>query len=413
MSTQQQVVLIGAGIVGLCCARYLQNAGFHVTVIDRSEPGQATSYGNAGVISPWSCVPQSMPGVWKNLPKLLLKPDSPASVPPRYWLRYLPWLLRFIKQSSLSAVEHNSNAMFYLMQHSPTLYHQLLKDSGHESLVQPSAQIHAFRNKSAADLNALGYVLRRDKGAEVQVINANELQEIEPALSRDFQAAIVMPGIARSLNPGRLCSVLSQQFKDAGGDLVLGDVTHLERRADSWHIAIGDQSRQAPHCVVCAGVWSSKLLAPFGLKTPWAAERGYHLWFDDNGTRLSNSIMDVESHVIGSSMENGIRVAGIAEFSDISSKPSDARITTVKRMATRMIPALKDTKGTPWMGVRTSFPDSLPVIDKVSGQQGLYTAFGHSHYGLMTAPQTGKLLSEFVMGKAVAAEAKPFSSTRF
>jgi len=72
----ETVTIIGAGIVGICCALSLQERGVQVRLIDRGEPGQETSFGNAGVISPWSIIPQAMPGIWKSIPRMLLSPDA-------------------------------------------------------------------------------------------------------------------------------------------------------------------------------------------------------------------------------------------------------------------------------------------------------------------------------------------------
>ena len=74
------VLVLGAGIVGICNAIALNEKGFNVTLVDRDEPSEATSFGNAGVISQWACIPQSMPGLWKKVPKWLLDPSGPLSI---------------------------------------------------------------------------------------------------------------------------------------------------------------------------------------------------------------------------------------------------------------------------------------------------------------------------------------------
>lgn len=409
----RDVVIVGAGIVGLCCAWYLQESGFNVTLIDKGEPGQRTSYGNAGVISPWSCVPQAMPGIWKSLPGYFLRPDAPARVHAKHAFRYLPWLLEFLRQSSPAQVQKNSDAMHQLCGDGVVLYKQLLSQTGHPELIEDCLQIHAFRDKDAANIDALSYTLRSNKGADIRLINADELRELEPALSKDFKAAVIAPGMARALNPGKIGEVLALQIERRGGVIINGEVTQLQRDNDGWTISLQGQMLRSARVVVSAGAWSTKLLAPLGIKIRLAAERGYHLWFNNNGTTVNNSVMDVDGHVIATAMDGRIRVAGIAEFSDADAPPSTNNVKKMHRIASRMIPALADTPAKDWMGVRPSFPDSLPLLEEIPNHSGLFAAFGHSHYGLMMAPKSGQLIAQLVSGDKPNIDLSVYGSQRF
>jgi D-amino-acid dehydrogenase len=409
----RDVVVIGAGIVGLCCAWYLQESGFQVTLVDKGEPGQRTSYGNAGVISPWSCVPQAMPGIWKSLPGYFLRPDAPARVGVKHAVRYLPWLLEFLRQSSPSQVKHNSDAMHQLCGDGAVLYKQLLSQAGHPELIEDCLQIHAFRDRSAANFDALGYLLRSQKGAQVQLIDAAELHELEPSLSNEFNAAVIAPGMARALNPGKIGEVLALHVKHRGGKIITGEVMQLRRDADGWAVSLQGQTLRSARVVVSAGAWSAKLLAPLGIKVPLAAERGYHLWFNNTDATVNNSVMDVDGHVIATSMDGRIRVAGIAEFADADSPPNNNSVKKMYRIAARMIPALADTPAIDWMGVRPSFPDSLPLLEEIPNHSGLFAAFGHSHYGLMMAPKSGQLIAQLVSGKKPNIDLSVYGSRRF
>jgi D-amino-acid dehydrogenase len=410
---QHEVVIIGAGIVGLCAACYLQQAGCRVTLIDKGDPGQRTSYGNAGVISPWSCVPQAMPGVWKQLPAYFLARNAPARVRPTQLFRYIPWLLRFLRESAASRVAHNADAMFQLCGDSVFMYRQLLQHTGSEALIKDSLQVHAFRQADAADINALSYALRRQKGATARLLDAAALHDLEPALTSDFKAAVVMPDMARTLNPGRLGSVLAEKIRRQGGAILQGEVKSLSRSKNGWTLEGPGRTVQAKSVVVAAGAWSADLLKPFGISLPLAAERGYHLWFDEADAAINHSVMDVDAHVIASSMEGGIRIAGMAEFADADSPANAACVRKMQRIATAMIPALADVASREWMGVRSSFPDSLPVIEAFDGYGGLFAAFGHSHYGLMMAPKTGQLVAQLLTGQRPNIDMSVYRSARF
>lgn len=408
-----EIVVVGSGVIGLCCASYLQEAGYKVTLIDKGAPGQATSFGNAGVVSPWSCVPQALPGIWKSIPNYLLSKDGPANISPGSALRYIPWLWRFLKESNREKAKHNSDVMHQFCGDSVHLYRSLLKNAGDESLIKDSLQVHAFRNANNADINSLAYEIRKLKGASVEMINQNELRELEPYLSKGFQAAIVMPHIARSINPGRLCKVLADSLQRNGATFITGKVLALHRADANWQLTLEGSSLTTKKVVIAAGAWSTSLLKPLGISLPMAAERGYHLWFDDTSVEIRNSVMDVDAHVVASSMETGIRIAGLAEFSSVDAPIKKANLTKLRRIAENMVPALSDVTARPWMGVRASFPDSLPVVEPVANQPNLYAAFGHSHYGLMMAPKTGQIIAQMVKGETPNINAIDFSSRRF
>jgi len=412
-TNDSSIVVIGAGIVGICVALALQEDAFDVTLIDRSEPGQATSKGNAGVVSPYSCVPMAMPGIWKSIPGLLLNPQGAASVSKRHLFKYLPWFSQFLKQSSYEQACKNSDAMYLLSADTHSQYRSLLAGTGQEELIQDCLQIHAFKHKEKADINALGYRLRSDNGAKVWYMDAAELRRQEPALSTEYKAAIAFGGLSRCLNPGKMGEVLADKFQQNGGTFLRAGVTELKKQDKIWMIGLGDSTMLANKVVVSAGAWSGELLKQIGVHVPLAVERGYHVSYQTPGIVINNSITDVEGHVVASSMQTGLRVAGIAEFSDTEKPANPRRVETVRRTAVAMFPQLENQEFESWMGYRPSFPDSLPIIEQLSGCDGLYAAFGHSHFGLLMAPKTGRIVADLISNRKHNIDLSVFSSQRF
>ncbi|MEL7347605.1 MAG: FAD-dependent oxidoreductase, partial [Pseudomonadota bacterium] len=200
----EEVTVLGAGLVGICTALSLLERGVSVRLIDRGEPGQETSFGNAGVISPWSIVPQSMPGLWRSIPGLMLGRDRPLAVRAAAWPQMIPWGLKFLNSGREENVRRTAAAMALLCGPSIDLYRRHLTDTGGEHLVQDACYIHAFRDPDASDLEALGFRLRREHGAELHRISGKELRALEPALSPDFTSAVVITGQARALSPGAI-----------------------------------------------------------------------------------------------------------------------------------------------------------------------------------------------------------------
>ncbi|WP_170333539.1 NAD(P)/FAD-dependent oxidoreductase [Ruegeria arenilitoris] len=410
----EQVTIIGAGIVGICCALSLQERSIPVRLIDRGEPGQETSFGNAGVVSPWSIIPQAVPGIWKKLPRMLLDPKSALSVRTSFWPKMIPWGMRFLGKSDEGSVREVSDAMEILCRPSIDLYRRHLQGTGHEDLIADSYYIHAFRNPEEADLDGLGYLIRREKGGELERVDGTELRRLEPALSEEFKAAIVIKGQARAISPGRLGAVLAEKARAQGAEFVRSEVTKLTRNEEgNWQLATLQNTLHARQVVLAAGVWSADLLRPLGLSVPLVAERGYHVEFPSPSAVLNNSIMDVDAKVVASSMQGGLRVAGTAEFGSVDAPADPRKEKILIDQAKSLVPDLNTEEAQFWMGRRPSFPDSLPAIGPLDGKDGLYAAFGHSHYGLMMAPKTGELVADLMSDRSPNINLDPFLLARF
>lgn len=407
------VTILGAGIVGICTALSLLERGVPVTVIDRGEPGQETSYGNAGVVSPWSFIPQAMPGIWTNIPKLMFGYGRPLSVHPKFAFKMLPWGTRFLRRSSEDHARAASEAMATLCGPSIELFQKHLKGTGHENLLVESIYLQAFRDGSKATLDGLDSQIRLEKGADMEVIGRDRLIALEPALGPDFKAAILIKGAGRVLSPGRLGAVLAEKAAQMGARFEKADIQRVKRSDTGWTIQCDDGSRTAERIVMCLGVWSRDILRDTPLSVPLMSERGYHVEFADPGIELNNSVMDVDAKFIASSMEGGVRVAGHAEFAPPDAPPSKQRQKILMMMAKAAFPDLQTEKPTHWMGRRPSFPDSLPMIDAPSELPGLYLNFGHSHFGLMMSPASGELLAQLVCKQRPNRDIDPYSAHRF
>ncbi len=411
--TKTSVTVLGAGIVGICTALSLLEQGLQVTLIDRGAPGQETSMGNAGVVSPWSVIPQSMPGTWKSLPSLLFGYGRPLSIHPRMLPAMIPWGLKFLRQGRKDRVRATSDAMSHLSAPSVDLYRHHLKGTGAEDLIADSCYVYAFRDAAQARLDALDFTLRAEIGAEIERIEGAELAQVEPALGPDFKAAVLIKGQARLRSPGRLGQVLADKARALGATVKRAAVRRLHKTPEGWHIDCDGETLKAARVVLCMGAWSPALLKPLGLAPPLMVERGYHVQFAAPGITLNNSVMDVDAMVVASSMEGGVRVAGQAEFAPLDAPPSDRRNTQMVEIARKAFPGLNTGAPSFWMGRRPSFPDSLPMLGEAPGQPGLYFNFGHSHYGLLMAPKSGQEIARLVSGRPSNIDLAPYAPSRF
>lgn len=410
----ERATIIGAGIVGICTAISLLEKGFEVVLVDRDGPAEGASHGNAGVISPGSCVPQSMPGTWRRIPKWLLDPEGPVALRWKYLPKFLPWALRFFAAGNEERVPAIADAMQALNRPNVDLYRQMLDGTGHEYLIVDSMYVHVFRNSVDADFKKLAWTLREERGVPLELAEADEIREIEPALSPDFKAAVLMKGQARATDPRGVGKALAEKAKRMGAVFKRVGVHRIQPNPkEGWTIHTDDGELEAETLVIAAGAWSARLLAPLGYSLPLEAERGYHLVFTDPGVTLNNSITDAEAKFAASSMAAGVRCAGTAEFAGLDAPPDYRRARVFKRLARNLLPHIKTDESIEWMGSRPSFPDSLPCLGKIPGEVGLFCAFGHGHNGFMMAPNTGRVVAEVVAGALPNIDMEPYRVNRF
>ena len=389
----RHVTIVGGGIVGICTALSLQDRGINVRLIERDDPGQATSFGNAGVISPWSIIPHSTPGFWRTIPRLMLTRWRPLSICLASWPNMIPWGLRFISNGTEKNTRNIADAMSMLCAPSIELYRKHLNGTGHEGLVKDTAYLQLVRHAKDATLEDLAYQIRLQKGAKIEIVKGSTLRSLEPALSPKFEAGIVIHDVARCLSPGRLSSVLAMKAKEQGAEIIKDQITKIHRTDNSWFLKGKISKYTTQSLVISAGVWSKELLSNIGVSVPLMTERGYHIHCAEPEINVNNSVVFPEGGVIASLMEGGIRIAGQAEFGPIDAPLNLKRKSILSAIALEMFPDISLKKTKVWMGHRPSFPDSIPVIGNVPNKPNLFVNFGHSHHGLMMAPKSGEVLA--------------------
>ena len=409
-----EVAVLGAGIVGICTAISLRERGYSVILLDRNPPAEGASYGNAGSLSPWACVPQSMPGLWKSVPKWILDPEGPIALRLGYATTFLPWALKFLRAGNLEGLESIADAMMALTRPTVDLYRKHLSGTGQEHLVKDSVYVHVYRKAEDADLSQLAWRLRRDRQVPVEVVKAGVLRELEPAISNDFEAAVLIKQQGRALDPGRIGKVLAEKAQSMGVEFRQCSVDRIRpKEKDSWEITTDLDVLLVKKVVVAMGAWSGKLLNDLGIKVALEAERGYHLVFKNPGVTINNAIMNVESKFVASSMNTGLRCAGTAEFAGVDASADYRRARVFARLAKDMFPDLNVEDAEEWMGPRPSSPDSVPFLGEIPGFQNIYAAFGHGHTGLTMAPKTGEVIASLIACEQLDVDMLPYRIDRF
>ncbi len=411
----RRIVVVGAGIVGVACASYLQRDGHLVTLIDRGAPGEGCSFGNAGGMSPGSCVPVATPGMTRQVPKWLLDPLGPLAIRWSYLLPVLPWLIRFLRAGQPETVQRIADGIRALLAGVFDNYAPLVKAAGAEHLVHSRAgQMYVWRSQAAFDGDRFGLRLRRDRGVAMEELDRHELRQREPALAPIFEKAVVFPEHGHCSDPFRLVQMLAEHFERNGGTILKREVTGFARDGERvTGVRTGSGAIAADTVVIAAGAWSARLAKQLGTHIPLEAQRGYHVTVADPGVAPRINVMWADAKFMATPMDMGLRFAGTVELAGLDAPPDYRRARKLLELGRQMYPGLKVGTVTEWMGHRPCTPDTLPVIDFAPGRNDVVFAFGHGHTGLSAASTTGKLVAEMIAGRRPSIDPAPYRATRF
>jgi D-amino-acid dehydrogenase len=411
----KRVAVIGAGMVGVCAASWLQRNGHNVFIVEADEPGRGASFGNAGCFNGSSV---AMPGVLGNLPRWLLDPLGPLSLRWSYLPTIVPWLIRFIRASSPEKVRAQARALRPLLGPSLETLQPLVTAAGGEDLVHRLGHLYVYRSAESLAKDRLAWQLRRENGVELDEFDADELRQLEPVLSRDYIHGLLVRENGHTSNPLALVKRLLSHFLRSGGELVRARAHGF--RLDGGRLAAiqasnGDLSADA--AVVCAGAHSKPLAAALGDRVPLETERGYHLMIRDPEVLPRIPTADADGKFVATPMETGLRFAGTVELAGLAAPPEWRRARILLDQGRKMLPGLSashpEERISMWMGHRPSLPDSLPVLDYSRATRDVIYAFGHGHVGMTAAPMTGKVVADLLSGRPPSIDITPFSVGRF
>jgi len=410
----KNITIIGAGIVGIATASYLRRDGHVVTVVDKRPPGEYCSFGNAGILSPGSCVPQALPGVLRKVPGYLSDPLGPLAISPGHFFKALPWFLRLVAASRLSRVEQIADALRPLLKQTFEAYQPLVQHAQVADLIRQTGYVVAYATRADLQKDALPWKLRRDRGVLMEELDSAGIQQKMPQLGSQFEAGLYLPEQGYVANPERLTKSLAEQFQKDGGKIVQRDVLDIEVSPDGPRALVTDAGHMALETlVICAGSHSNDFSSKCGDRVPLEAERGYHMTYSDPNFTLPMPVFLPQHKVFVTPMEMGLRIAGQSEFAGNDAEANYARAEVLATQMQKVFPGISKVDATQWMGRRPSMPDSLPVIGPASRVPNVWYAFGHGHVGLCGGAPTGRAIADLIAGRPPAVDVAPFSVTRF
>jgi len=407
-------IVLGAGIVGVSVALHLAKRGLSVTLVDRSEPGQGTSYGNAGIIEGNTVFPAAFPASLTALLRIGLRRAPEASYHVTFLARVAPWLLAFRRNSSPERLVAFMHAMRPLFERAVIEHEALMAEANARRYLRHTGWLKLYRSDASFAGTARERAFAAEFGMPVHVMDVEAAQELEPALAPVFRHAVFWEDAASISNPLAVTRSYAARFAKLGGVMVAGDARSLHRQGAKWRVETAQGPVDADTAVAALGPWAPDLLGPLGINLPLAVKRGYHLHFTARGDAgLARPILDADNGYCLAPMEQGIRVTTGAEFAARDAAPTPVQFNRVLPAARDLFPLDKPVEDKPWLGARPCFADSRPVIGRAPGQPGLWLAYGHAHWGLTLGPATGRLIAEMMTGATPFCDPAPYAAERF
>lgn len=388
-----EMMVLGAGMVGVSTALALQARGHDVTIVDRNSPGRETSYGNAGLIQTEAVEPYAMPlapgaliqiamgrgyDVKWNIPGLMSQAGA---------------VLAYARNSLPSAHRRASQTWGKLIRQSTERHGPLIAAAGADNIIRRDGYIELHRTPAKLDkARKAADRFLTEFGVEATLLDGQQLRALEPTIKIDVAGATHWSDSWNCSDPGGLVAAYARLFEKRGGRIVNGDAGDLHRKGVAW---VADEA-EAEHAVVALGPWSPMMTARFGLKVPMVYKRGYHRHYHMDAPP-HHPIADFANSVVMSPMRRGLRIATAAELTR-NPRLTPPQLKHGEEAAAELFDIGAPVEAEPWTGRRPCMPDMLPVVGRVPDQPNLWAHFGHGHQGFTLGPVTAEILADEMDG---------------
>ena len=410
------IIVLGAGMVGVSAALHLQQRGRSVVLVDRGGVADETSYGNAGIIQVEGVVPYPFPRDPAKLVKYAFNMLPEANL---HWTalpKLAPWLWRYFLASNEAGQARTADGAKPLVLASIAEHEALMRAAGIESVLRRTGYLRVYRKAQAFDDAVAKETADRAKyGVAFETVTPERLQQLEPHLTERFHGALLMTDPVSVPDPGAVGKAYGELFVKRGGRLERGEARTLEQTADGGWQVLGDHGViSGREVVVCLGPWSDDLLRKFGFSLPMGVKRGYHMHYSARGNAtLNRPVLDTDNGYLLTAMTKGMRLTTGAEFARRDGPPTPVQLDRVEPAARGMFPLDSRVDAQPWLGRRPCLPDMLPALGPVPGQKGLWADFGHHHLGFTLGPVCGRLIAEMITGETPFTDPAPYRPERF
>lgn len=409
------VAIVGAGIVGVSTALWLQREGHKVILIDREGPAAGASHGNGGVLASCSVVPVTVPGLLRKAPHMLLDPNQPLFMKWGYVPKLLPWLRKYLSAANAETVKRRARAITPIIGDSLADHQALAAGTPAERYIVPTDYLYLYNDRAHFEGDAFGWEVRAENGFEWETLEGDAWRGYDPSFGPGINFAVKLGNHGRISDPGAYVTALAAHAQAQGAQIVKAHVDDFVRDGGRINgLRAGGATITCDAAVLATGAWSKSLASKFGLSPPpLESERGYHLELWEPSLMPRAPVMVASGKFVATPMDGRIRLAGVVEFGGLDDPPSRAPFELLEKNIRAAMPGLTWKKTEEWMGHRPSMADSLPVIGEAPTLEGAFAAFGHDHIGLTGGPKTGRIVAQIISNKNPNLDLTPYAPARF
>ena len=414
MNSNTDILIVGAGIIGLSTAVKLAERGAQVRVLDRGSIGFGCSYGNAGWMTPCFALPLPMPGLFFKSLKWLMNPESPLYIKPSLDPLLFKWLAHFTLSMSEKKARAATEALVALSKVSLELYEKLAVEHPEIGFEKKGLLMVAQSKVGVgAALQELDYVSRY--AIPGRALSPDEIRNMEPSLQGHLEGGVYFPEEAHA-EPLKVVKALAQKAQKLG--------VQIEENVDvtGWKIENGKiknlqtskGERTAETYVLATGSWSQAIAKELGLSIPILGGKGYALIVPPLQPQPRHPLMLIEKKIAITPRANSLRIAGTMELVNQDFSITERRVQAIIRGAREFLPVPMDLKiEETWRGLRPCTPDGVPLIGFSQKVENLALACGHQMLGLQSGFGTGQLLADLILTGKSDLDRKIYDPNRF
>ncbi len=397
MDTKQDVIVIGAGIIGLSAAVELAEKGTKVLVLDQGKIGHGCSFGNAGWLTPCFAMPLPMPGLFFKSIKWLLDPEGPLYIKPSLDPLLVRWLIRFMLAMNEKQTQSAIEALVGLSQVSLEKYAKLgqeFPDIGYQGkgllmVAQSSAGVSAATEEMerVADLNVPG-----------KLLNADEIRDLEPSVTGAIKGGVYFPKEAHA-EPLKVVQALAEKARSLGVIIQENiEVTDFVIENNKIKNLVAHKTEYiAESYVLATGSWSHQLAKKLKLSIPILGGKGYSMIIEPLSVQPKIPLMLIEKKIAITPRDVSLRIAGTLELVNQDFSITERRVKAILRGSREFlsVPEKVEMKEL-WRGLRPCTPDGVPLIGYTKKVNNLMLACGHQMLGLQSGYGTGQLVADLI-----------------
>jgi D-amino-acid dehydrogenase len=415
MTQRSEVLILGAGVIGLSCAYFLAKAGREVTILDQGKPGSGASHGNCGTITPSHAPPLAKPGMLQQALAWMVQNDAPFYVKPRFDPVLWRWLWAFQRRCNWPDFEQALAGKARLLLQSRQLLAELIHSEKLDCEFAECGHLTVFRDARAlADFDWWPRALQ-SVGIEVNALDGDALRAREPTLRPEVIGGFDTP-IDAEFKPDRYVAELARVVSQLGVRIETNaQVTGFARGRDAIERVNGTRGDYAADAIVLAlGAWSPLLAGHLGLRIPVQPGKGYSITSTVPTRAPRLPVVCRERSVAITPWRDSYRVGSTMEFSGYDDRLNRTRLEALVRGAAEyVVDPIGSTRIEEWCGWRPMTSDDLPIIGAAPGMKNLWLATGHGMLGMSMSAATGLLVADLVCGRAPDVDPKPYDPARF